>query len=799
MDDRERYNPEPSAGLTAEQVAGRMRDGLCNGEDRTKTKSFGAILRDNLCTLFNLMNFVLAAVVICVGSYKNALFICIILCNILIGTVQEIRAKLTVGKLSLISAPRVRIIRDGKAGEYAVSQMVLDDIVELGPGNQVCADSIVALGTCEVDESLLTGESDAVLKAAGDRLYSGSFIVSGTCRARVDAVGEENYAAKIAADARQIKKTKSEILSAFNRIIRTISIVIVPLGILLFCKDYLLLHSPLQEATVSTVAALIGMIPEGLILLTSVVMAVGVIRLSRHRTLVQDIYCIESLARVDVLCLDKTGTITEGRMDVREIVQVEKEADVPAALAALAAVLTDENPTFCAIRSYIAAEDMQAPGWQAAVVEPFSPVRKWSGATFQGEGTFVLGAAEFVFRNAADRSWQAKTQEYAAQGYRVLALAHSAGAIEEKRLPADIRPVAYLLLRDVIRAEAPETLAFFRRQGVDIKIISGDDPRTVASVAKEAGLENTEHYLDASTVSDGELFHRAGEYTVFGRVTPAQKRVIVQGLKDAGHTVAMTGDGVNDVLALKDADCSIAVAAGSDAARSVAKLVLLDSNFSAMYNVVMEGRRAINNIERSSSLFLVKTIFSFLLSILFVFIPMSYPFQPIQLSLISSLAVGVPSFFLALQPNRDRIRGNFLFNILKRAVPGALTVVLNICIIVLVSWLAGFTEEQSSTLAMLLTGITAICVLARVCMPFNFYRGALLAIVMVGFLAAVLIMGDFFMIAPFTTGMWICLAVQGILIVPVMWLLFRQMNKIERFIEKRVLTKLKKTEQGEMH
>lgn len=781
-DNIERFSPDPSQGLSEEQVQSRERDGLVNTGMDVKTKSYGRILRDNLCTLFNMMNFALAALVILVGSYKNAMFILIITANILIGTIQEIRAKRAVNKLTLVSAPSIKVVRAGREREIKTEELALDDIVITKAGGQICADAVVVEGECEVDEALLTGEGDPVFKKEGDRLFSGSFVVSGTCRARVDAVGQDNYAAKITADAKKIKRHHSEILSSLNGIIKTVSLVIIPIGLLLFAKDYFLLSSTIESSVVNTVAALIGMIPEGLILLTSVVLAVGVIRLSSRKTLVQEIYCIESLARVDVLCLDKTGTITQGHMQVAEAVSLSEKWDLQEALRRITGPLDDGNPTFLAVQEYAAQTEPLEK--RAIKVIPFSSARKYSGASYD-DGTFIMGAASFILKNLP-KDLQEKIEQFTQEGSRVVLVAYSEQVTNSLELPQNMEAIGLLAIRDTVRKEAPEALRFFREQGVSIQLISGDDPKTVAGIGGEAGLENADRAVDVSQMTDEQLAEIAGEYTVYGRVSPNQKRVLVQALKAKGHTVAMTGDGVNDVLALKDADCSIAIASGSDAARNVANLVLLDSNFASLYHVVMEGRRAINNIQRSASLFLVKTIFSFILSLLFIFIPASYPFQPIQLTLISSMTVGIPSFFLALQPNKDRIQGNFLLNILKRAIPGALTIVVNICILLICSLFLPMSEEQFSTLATVTTGFTALCVLAKVSLPMNLYRGILFVFMSAAYAVGVLFFGWFFMLAPLNTPLYVLLAIMAAYAVPLIMALEKAVTGIDRFLSARI-------------
>ncbi len=716
-----RISSPPELGLTAEQVAAQTAKGLVNGSAEVKTKSIGQIIRDNLLTPFNLLNAILGALVILAGSPHNALFLGVITCNIIIGTAQEIKAKKTIDKLSLIAAPKAHVVRDGQAQEIDLHQIVLDDILALAAGNQICADAIVSQGECEVDESLLTGESDPVLKREGDLLLSGSFVVSGACRARVEHVGAENYAAKISANAKYIKKPNSEISASINQIIKVIGFSLIPIGAALFCKQLFLSGQTFSRAIVSTVAALIGMIPEGLILLTSVVLAVSVIRLSRHKTLVQELFCIETLARVDTLCLDKTGTITEGAMQLDEVVPLEGAAreEIDAALAALMRALEDANPTSAAIRAVYGA---QQPGWTCSQTVPFSSARKWSGAYFPEHGAYLLGAAEFILgENAAPLT--AEIERYSHNGQRVLLLARSAAGFAEKALPPDPVPLALLAISDVIRPEAPQTLAYFAEQGVDLKVISGDNPVTVSNIAKRAGLKDGGNYVDASTLETPEqLAQAAAKYSVFGRVTPQQKLELVTALKQQGHTVAMTGDGVNDVLALKEADCSIAMASGSDAARTVSQLVLLDSNFASMPLVVREGRRSINNLQRSSSLFLVKTIFSTILAIVFIFLNRDYPYLPLHLTMISTVCIGAPSFLLSLEPNNERIQGHFIANVMQKAIPGGVTMALTAIAVSVISGFTAMSQNEISTLCVICAGFVALLVLLRVCLPFDMIR-----------------------------------------------------------------------------
>lgn len=742
-----RVKPDPKIGLNDLQVNERLHAGYYNKESTLPTKSIGRIVRDNVCTLFNLINILLAAAVLYVGSYKNILFMGVVLCNIAIGILQEVRAKRTVDKLSIISAAKVKAIRNGCIREVEVNEIVLDDVLELQNGNQIPTDCIVLEGECDVNESLLTGESDAIHKKPGDTLLSGSFLVSGKCRARAEHVGDDNYASTVFSGAKYIKKVNSEIMRSLNKIIKIISIAIIPIAALLFFNQLDIEGTNFQSAVVNTVAAIIGMIPEGLILLTSTVLAVGIIRLAKHKVLVQELYCIETLARVDVLCLDKTGTITEGRMDLKDVLPIGGfgREEIDRALNALTSSLEDNNPTFNAIKGkYQVKSDLTV-----SEIVPFSSDRKWSGAAFEEQGAYVIGAAEFIFEDIP-KEVKAGLSEFSA-GYRVLVLAHAEQGFQENGgLPGGLVPMALLVIKDVIRKDAKQTLDFFEKQGVDLKIISGDNVQTVSGIAKEAGLKNYANFVDATTLKTPEDIKAAvEEYSIFGRVTPTQKKDLICALKEAGHTVAMTGDGVNDVLALKEADCSVAMASGTDAARNVSQLVLLNSDFSSMPKVVAEGRRSINNIQRSASLFLVKTIYSSILAILFIFLDFKYPFEPIQMTLLSAFTIGLPSFVLALEPNSDRIKGNFFINVISKSIPAALTVILNIVFVMIASYVFGLNHLQSSTIAVLLTGFTGLMLLFKISLPFNAIRTALFAVCTGGMVLGLTVFRGIFSVNPF--------------------------------------------------
>lgn len=743
-----RYAVDKDVGLSGEQVEERVQNGLVNKESAIRTKSISDIVKNNLCTLFNLINFILAAALIYVGSYKNLLFIGVVISNIIIGTFQEIRAKKTVDKLSILTKNKINVLRSSKIEQVEIDDLLLDDIMILDSGTQVPTDSVVVDGFCEVNESLLTGEADAVHKHVGDMILSGSFLVSGKCKARVEHISDDNYAFKISQDAKYLKKVNSEIMSALKKIILILSILIIPIGIFLFYKQ-VNNSSCLKDAVEGTTAALIGMIPEGLVLLTSTVLAVGILRLSRHKVLVQELYCIETLARVDTLCLDKTGTLTEGVMEVNNIVPggAHDSRDVWRALTLAVGASVDDNPTINAVREAMPKDIDIGESVAADKVVPFSSEKKWSGVYYKKYGSFVLGAPEFVFRRQYSQI-KAQVDEFSKEN-RVVVIAHSKRAFREDDLPEDLEPVGFVLLRDKIRPEAKKTLEYFNAQGVEIKVISGDNVQTVVNVAKRAGVKNYEKCIDLSEVeTDEELRAAAENYYVFGRVSPLQKKKLIGFLKANGHIVSMTGDGVNDVLALKESDCGIAMASGSAAAKNVSQLILLNSNFDAMPKVVAEGRRAINNIQRSSSLFLVKTVYSTLLAIIFLFLNRAYPFMPIQMTLTSVLTIGIPSFILALEPNRERIRGRFFVNILSKAVPCAVTIVCSILLIMGAATLFHFSEDQISTLCVVSVGCCGFLLLFQISKPFNLVRKTLFATMCTLFVLGITIFSRLFSLLP---------------------------------------------------
>ena len=722
-----RFKPQIHEGLSNEQIESRKKENLVNYDTTVPTKSIKAIIIGNLFTIFNLLNFALALAVFFTGSYKNMTFMVIVLCNAIISTYQEIRSKKAVDKLAVVSATKVTAIRNSKEESIGINEIVLDDILKISTGNQIVTDCIIREGEVEVNESFITGEPDAVFKKTGDMLLSGSFIVSGNCLAQVEHIAGDNYTAKIGHDAKQIKRVKSQIMMSLNKVIKTVSILIIPVGALLLFNQIHVMGESFGNAVLQTVAALIGMIPEGLILLTSTVLAVSVIRLSKSKVLVQQLYCIETLARVDTLCLDKTGTITEGTMEVKDvIVENGSKEELEKALAEFGGAIEDNNTTINAIRNKFGTSNK----WKVVKKIPFSSQRKWSGILFENEGSFVLGAPEFILGEVKEISSDS----------RVLALAKSKEDFNGKELPNNLVLFGYILIQDKIRDEAKDTLNYFKEQGVTIKIISGDNPKTVSNISKIAGVEGYDKYIDMSKVETEDLTQIVKDYTIFGRVSPSQKQELIKALKQNGHTVAMTGDGVNDVLALQESDCSIAIASGSEAARNVAQLVLLDSNFSSMPKIVAEGRRTINNIERSSELFLTKTIFTTILAVLFVFITMPYPFKPIQISLISVVTIGIPSFVLALQPNKQRVKGSFLRNVLSRAFPTSLTMVCNIIMALILKGVFNLSNEVYATMCVLLTTITGFTLLIKLCRPFNLLRTALCIFVIVVFLFEVFLL-----------------------------------------------------------
>lgn len=739
---------DPAEGLSPQEIKLRQSNGLSNIMPPSNTKSEGQIIKENVLTFFNLIFLVLALCLCLVGSFKNLMFLLVAVANTVVGSFQEIRAKRAVDKLTLVAAGTAKAIRSGQRVSVRTDQLVRDDIVEFAAGDQICADAVVRDGQLQVNESLLTGEADAILKNPGDTLKSGSFVISGRARVQLTHVGSESYAAKLAAEARRnVRSTKSEMMLSLTKLITVVGIALIPLGIILFLRHFLSVFQglPLRDSVESTVSALIGMIPEGLYLLTSVAIAASCLKLSRKRVLVQDMNCIETLAHVDVLCVDKTGTITEPTMEVTDVYPLNSERfsydDIEKILAAFYHGEEPDNETARAMGQQFAGET----SWRAVKRMAFSSSTKWSGADFGENGRYVVGAPEFIMGDRYD-SIRSEAEPWSERGCRVLLLAAYDTAFDDGPLQsAHVAPIALVFLSNLLRPDAQETFRYFASQGVSVRVISGDNPITVAQVATRAGIENADRYVDATTLSTEQDFEEAVKYyTVFGRVTPEQKRYLVRAFQKQGHTVAMTGDGVNDVLALKDANCGIAMASGSQAASQVAQIVLLNSQFSAMPAIVAEGRRVINNIQRAASLFLVKNIFSFALTLLLLFIDMPYPLLPIQLSLISTFTIGIPSFFLALEPNYARVEGKFMRNVIRRAMPGGLT---NLTIVLLAGFFTstfGLSNEQLNTICVWVMSAVGLVTLYHVSVPFTRLRLAVLAGMTAAMLFSLLVIPAFF-------------------------------------------------------
>lgn len=773
----------PECGLSAAQVRERIAAGKVNADADVKTKTIPEIFRDNICTLFNLVNIIIAAAIFWTGAYRNLLFMGVILCNIVIGIYQEIRSKMTIDKLSVITSSKAHVIRDGSAQDISLNDIVLDDLVVLKRGDQVPSDCRVISGKCSANESLLTGESDLVAKGVGDELYSGSFVSSGSCTAQVVAVGIDNYATRINNEAKVHRKVSSEIMNALNFIVKWVTVAIVPLGALLMVKEVVWSDGALSDAILHSSAALIGMIPQGLILLTSSVLAVSVVRLAQHKVLVQELYCVETLARVDVVCLDKTGTITTGAMMVDEVIPTDAHTYDEAlhALVALDAVVDDanSNETSKALHSYL--EGLQERPDAPPAVEgqtrliPFSSEHKYSGVMYGSDASnYVVGAAEFVLCDHPKLPQIQDAITRLAGVRRVLVLASVDSFDEEDAISGHIEPLALVFIKDCVRLTAPQTLKYFDEQGVRINIISGDAVETVSNIAQSVGVPMADRCVDMSTIKTQEELERvAEECRVFGRVSPEQKKQLVMALQKKGHTVAMTGDGVNDVLALHTADCSVAMGSGSDAARNVAKLVLLDDDFASMPHVVAEGRRSINNLQRSGSLFLVKTIFSAFLAVAFIIIQAySYPFVTIQLTLISALTIGLPSFVLALEPNKERVRGDFLRNVVTFALPGAVMVIGAVLISCIYSSVAGLSQAEFSTLCVVLALVAGLNLVVRLSIPYNPVRVVLSVVCIGGSLLGVTVLGGVFNIVAFNFGMLIATGILAVVITLVFQFLY---------------------------
>ena len=781
-----RYRPDHQTGLTAQQVQEHRMHGWTNQPVDPPSKTTKEIIQENVFTYFNLIFLVLAVLLCLVGSFRDLTFLPVIVLNTLIGIIQETRAKKVLDNLTMLNAPHAMVIRDGKKSQINAENLVVDDIVIFEAGNQVCADAEVCAGEVQVNESLLTGESDEITKRKGDQLMSGSFIVSGQCHARLDKVGADSYISRLTLEAKAMQNTEqSEMIRSLDKLVKWVGVAIIPIGIILFIQAFVFQGEGFQSSVTSMIAAVIGMIPEGLYLLASVALAVSSIRLAQKKVLLHDMKCIETLARVNVLCVDKTGTITENTMEVQDVIPTKEYEEgklrpLSELLGDFTAAQSSDNITMEAMKRYFKI----ASGKKAVAKTGFSSASKYSSVTFE-EASYVLGAPEFVLKEQYE-NYEEAISAHASKGARVLVFGTAKEEPDGKPLKEAVTPLAYVLLANPIRQEAKETFTYFAEQGVEVKVISGDNPLTVSEVAKEAGIAGAERYVDASTLHTEEEMRAAVlNNAVFGRVTPNQKRKFVQILKEEGKTVAMTGDGVNDVLALKDADCSIAMASGSDAAAQASQLVLLESDFSCMPEVVLEGRRVVNNIQRSASLFLVKNIFSFLLSLVSFVFMFTYPLEPSQISLISMFTIGVPAFFLALEPNKNIIKGHFLTNVFLKALPAALTDVLAVGALVIFGRTFGVSSADISTAATMLLSIVGFMILYTISAPMNVLRGVILGGCIVGLLFCSIFLNDLFAITGMTTKCVMLFVVFAIATEPVLRYLTWLIGKL-RFYYKRL-------------
>ena len=781
-----RYRPDHQTGLTAQQVQEHRMHGWTNQPVDPPSKTTKEIIQENVFTYFNLIFLVLAVLLCLVGSFRDLTFLPVIVLNTLIGIIQETRAKKVLDNLTMLNAPHAMVIRDGKKSQINAEDLVVDDIVIFEAGNQVCADAEVCAGEVQVNESLLTGESDEITKRKGDQLMSGSFIVSGQCHARLDKVGADSYISRLTLEAKAMQNTEqSEMIRSLDKLVKWVGVAIIPIGIILFIQAFVFQGEGFRSSVTSMIAAVIGMIPEGLYLLASVALAVSSIRLAQKKVLLHDMKCIETLARVNVLCVDKTGTITENTMEVQDVIPTKEYEEgelrpLSELLGDFTAAQSSDNITMEAMKRYFKI----ASGKKAVAKTGFSSASKYSSVTFE-EASYVLGAPEFVLKEQYE-NYEEAISAHASKGARVLVFGTAKKEPDGKPLKEAVTPLAYVLLANPIRQEAKETFTYFAEQGVEVKVISGDNPLTVSEVAKEAGIAGAERYVDASTLHTEEEMRAAVlNNAVFGRVTPNQKRKFVQILKEEGKTVAMTGDGVNEVRALKDADCSIAMASGSDAAAQASQLVLLESDFSCMPEVVLEGRRVVNNIQRSASLFLVKNIFSFLLSLVSFVFMFTYPLEPSQISLISMFTIGVPAFFLALEPNKNIIKGHFLTNVFLKALPAALTDVLAVGALVIFGRTFGVSSADISTAATMLLSIVGFMILYTISAPMNVLRGVILGGCIVGLLFCSIFLNDLFAITGMTTKCVMLFVVFAIATEPVLRYLTWLIGKL-RFYYKRL-------------
>ncbi len=738
-----RFDPPVAAGLTNAQVEQRVAEGFDNRPVESPSKSVKEILTTNIFTYFNFIFFVLALLLILFGNVRDLSFVPIIIANTLIGIVQELRSKKTLDKLTMLNAPVTTVVREGKELQVKSQFLVLDDIAVFNAGNQISADAVIVEGTVSVNESLLTGESDEIIKGPGDTLMSGSFVVSGSCHAKLERVGKDSYISQLTLQAKRSKKgEQSEMIRSLNRIVKFAGIIIIPIGSFMFYQQYSMNEMPISDSVQAMVAAVIGMIPEGLFLIASTTLAISAMRLAYSKVLVHDMKCIETLARVDVLCVDKTGTITENEMKVTEVIPVIEglpESEIHGLLSDFTAAQASDNQTMAALKNHFRSP----AGMKPIGMTGFSSKYKYSSVTFES-GSYVIGAPDFLLKEKTEQQKNILDTN-SRRGHRVLVFGQYSGLPDGKELTEEFTPVCFIIISNPIRQNAPETFKFFAEQGVDIKVISGDNPVTVSEVAKQAGIANAGDYIDASTLTtDRSIYDAVQRYTVFGRVTPDQKRKFVRALKKVGKTVAMTGDGVNDVLALKDADCSVAMASGSEAAAQVSQLVLLESDFSKMPSVVMEGRRVVNNLERSGSLFLVKNIFSLIMSILSICFGITYPLKPSNISLISLFTIGIPGFILSQMPDNDRIRGKFMTNVLLKALPAGLTDTIIVAAMVFFGNAYGVEQADIATASTILLSIVGLMILYQISKPMNVYKISLWVFCAIGLAFSMVFISNFF-------------------------------------------------------
>lgn len=779
-------------GLTEEQARKYCLEGKSNVPVEAPSKTVKEIIKTNIFTYFNFVFLIIALLLILVGSFRDLTFLPIILANTLIGIVQEIRSKKVIDELTMLNSPIATVVREGVEKEIPIQDLVLEDIVLLKSGDQICADAKVISGNVCVNESLLTGEEDEIIKKENDELLSGSFIVSRSCYARLTKVGLDSYISKLTIDAKAIKKEEqSQIIRSLNKIVKLAGIAIIPIGLTLFIQQFVFAHETLKVSVQSMVASVIGMIPEGLFLLASVTLAISSMRLAKNKVLLHDMKSIETLARVDVLCVDKTGTITDGTMKVERVEILDgypqSKEELKILMADFVGVQQNDNATMKALKLYFIDNQKR----KADAIFGFSSEFKYCGVQFNND-PYVLGAPEFVLTSSYSK-YKEKIENYTKKGLRVLVFGKYNGKLDGKRLTEKTIPYAFLVLSNPIRKNAKETFQYFKEQNVEIKVISGDNPLTVSHIAKEAGILNAENYIDATTLkTDEEIKYAISNYTVFGRVTPEQKRKFIQALKKKGHTVAMTGDGVNDCLALKDADCGIAMASGSDATVQVAELVLLESDFSKMPGIVLEGRQVVNNLQRSGSLFLVKNIFSFLISVLAIFFSVRYPLEPSQISLISMFTIGIPAFFLSQVPNKERIQGNFLKNILFKAFPGGLVGTIIVAFMVVFGTIFEASSSDISSASTILLAVIGLMVLYNISKPMDKYKWAIWLFCTFGLLISILFLKELFAITRDMSIQGTLLCINFMLISEVVLRYLTNFFEFVKNMKERALKKLNK-------